>query len=159
MNKIIAAGLLGLGMSVSGLAFAEPVKIGMITTLSGGGAGLGIVTESDGSVLGERQSTRRLEHRGIHRGIAAVDGYGSLVIDGDGEIPHQRTVFSSVTVCSESIASRSAWPSEPSGASSLSSVDPSPVSVGSWGTDSSTEGDSGGVGVSDAPSAGLVGGS
>ncbi|MDN2581149.1 ABC transporter substrate-binding protein [Aquibium sp. ELW1220] len=42
MNKIIAAGLLGLGMSVSGLAFAEPVKIGMITTLSGGGAGLGI---------------------------------------------------------------------------------------------------------------------
>lgn len=42
MNRIIAAGLLGLGMSVSGLAFAEPVKIGMITTLSGGGAGLGI---------------------------------------------------------------------------------------------------------------------
>ena len=42
MNKIIAAGLAGLAMSVSGLAFAEPVKIGMITTLSGGGAGLGI---------------------------------------------------------------------------------------------------------------------
>jgi branched-chain amino acid transport system substrate-binding protein len=42
MKKIIAAGLVGLGMSVSGLAFAEPVKIGMITTLSGGGAGLGI---------------------------------------------------------------------------------------------------------------------
>lgn len=42
MKKIIAAGLMGLAMSVSGLAFAEPVKIGMITTLSGGGAGLGI---------------------------------------------------------------------------------------------------------------------
>jgi branched-chain amino acid transport system substrate-binding protein len=42
MNKIIAAGLMGLALSVSGLAFAEPVKIGMITTLSGGGAGLGI---------------------------------------------------------------------------------------------------------------------
>jgi branched-chain amino acid transport system substrate-binding protein len=42
MKTIIAAGLLGLSMSASGLAFAEPVKIGMITTLSGGGAGLGI---------------------------------------------------------------------------------------------------------------------
>lgn len=42
MKKIIAAGVMGLAMSVSGLAFAEPVKIGMITTLSGGGAGLGI---------------------------------------------------------------------------------------------------------------------
>ena len=42
MKKIIAAGIMGLSMSVSGLAFAEPVKIGMITTLSGGGAGLGI---------------------------------------------------------------------------------------------------------------------
>jgi branched-chain amino acid transport system substrate-binding protein len=42
MQKIIAAGLAVLGMSVSGLAFAEPVKIGMITTLSGAGAGLGI---------------------------------------------------------------------------------------------------------------------
>ena len=42
MKKLAAAGLLGLSMSVSGLAFAEPVKVGMITTLSGGGAGLGI---------------------------------------------------------------------------------------------------------------------
>ncbi|WP_187970737.1 ABC transporter substrate-binding protein [Aquibium microcysteis] len=42
MNKIIAAGLMGLAMSASGLAYAEPVKIGMITTLSGGGAGLGV---------------------------------------------------------------------------------------------------------------------
>lgn len=39
---MIAAAVLGLSMGVSGLAFAEPVKIGMITTTSGGGAGLGI---------------------------------------------------------------------------------------------------------------------
>jgi branched-chain amino acid transport system substrate-binding protein len=42
MKKIIAAGLVGLSMGVSGIAMADPVKIGMITTLSGGGAGLGI---------------------------------------------------------------------------------------------------------------------
>ncbi len=42
MKKIIATAALGLSISVSGLAFAEPVKIGMITTTSGGGAGLGI---------------------------------------------------------------------------------------------------------------------
>lgn len=43
MNRnIIAAGILGLAMGVSGMAFAEPIKIGMITTLSGGGAGLGV---------------------------------------------------------------------------------------------------------------------
>lgn len=42
MKNIIAAGLMGLAMSASGLAYAEPIKIGMITTLSGGGAGLGV---------------------------------------------------------------------------------------------------------------------
>ncbi|MGF7007638.1 ABC transporter substrate-binding protein [Aminobacter sp. BE322] len=42
MKKIIAAGILGLSMAASGLAYAEPVKIGVITTLSGGGAGLGV---------------------------------------------------------------------------------------------------------------------
>ena len=42
MKKVIAAGLAALAMSVSGAALAEPVKVGMITTLSGGGAGLGI---------------------------------------------------------------------------------------------------------------------
>ena len=42
MKKVIAAGLAALAMRVSGAAFAEPVKVGMITTLSGGGAGLGI---------------------------------------------------------------------------------------------------------------------
>jgi branched-chain amino acid transport system substrate-binding protein len=41
MKRILAAGLLGLSLSVAGQAHAEPVKIGVITTLSGGGAGLG----------------------------------------------------------------------------------------------------------------------
>jgi branched-chain amino acid transport system substrate-binding protein len=42
MKKIVAAAVLVLAMGVSGLAFAEPVKIGLITTTSGGGAGLGV---------------------------------------------------------------------------------------------------------------------
>jgi branched-chain amino acid transport system substrate-binding protein len=42
MKKLIAASLVVLSLGVSGLASAEPIKVGMITTLSGGGAGLGI---------------------------------------------------------------------------------------------------------------------
>ncbi|MCX8572638.1 MULTISPECIES: ABC transporter substrate-binding protein [Hyphomicrobiales] len=42
MKKIIVAGILGLSLAASNLAYAEPVKIGVITTLSGGGAGLGV---------------------------------------------------------------------------------------------------------------------
>ncbi|QPC85736.1 ABC transporter substrate-binding protein [Mesorhizobium sp. NBSH29] len=42
MKKMIAASLMSLALGVSSQAFAEPVKVGMITTLSGGGAGLGI---------------------------------------------------------------------------------------------------------------------
>lgn len=42
MKNIIATGIFGLSLAVSGMAMAEPVKIGVITTLSGGGAGLGI---------------------------------------------------------------------------------------------------------------------
>ncbi|OCP19309.1 MULTISPECIES: ABC transporter substrate-binding protein [unclassified Ensifer] len=42
MIRILAASLLGLSLATSSLAHAEPVKIGVITTLSGGGAGLGI---------------------------------------------------------------------------------------------------------------------
>ena len=41
MNKLITASIAALAMSVS-MAAAEPIKVGMITTLSGGGAGLGI---------------------------------------------------------------------------------------------------------------------
>lgn len=42
MRKLIAASVLALATGMSGGAFAEPVKVGLITTLSGGGAGLGI---------------------------------------------------------------------------------------------------------------------
>ena len=42
-------------MAVSGLALAEPVKIGMITTLSGGGAGLGVDVR-DAFMLAVKQS-------------------------------------------------------------------------------------------------------
>ena len=42
MRKILAAGVMALTIGVAGSAFAEPIKIGMITTLSGGGAGLGV---------------------------------------------------------------------------------------------------------------------
>ncbi|MET3794643.1 ABC transporter substrate-binding protein [Aquamicrobium terrae] len=44
MRSIVTASLLALSMTVAGLAQAEPVKIGVITTLSGGGAGLGVDT-------------------------------------------------------------------------------------------------------------------
>lgn len=42
MKKILAAGIIGLSLTASSLAYAEPVKIGVITTLSGGGAGIGV---------------------------------------------------------------------------------------------------------------------
>ena len=55
MKKIIAAGIFGLSLTASGLAYAEPVKIGVITTLSGGGAGLG-VDMRDAFALAMKQS-------------------------------------------------------------------------------------------------------
>lgn len=55
MRSILAAGLLALSVGVSGAAFAEPIKVGMITTLSGGGAGLGIDVR-DGFMLALEQS-------------------------------------------------------------------------------------------------------
>src|SRR5690606_32315606 len=55
MKTLVSAATLMLGMSVSSLALAEPVKIGMITTLSGGGAGLGIDTR-DGFMLAVKQA-------------------------------------------------------------------------------------------------------
>ena len=55
MRKIVAASLLALAMGVSGAAFAEPVKIGLITTLSGGGAGIG-VDARDGFMLALKQA-------------------------------------------------------------------------------------------------------
>lgn len=55
MKKLIAAAVFGLSMGVCGLAIAEPVKIGMITTTSGGGAGLG-VDARDAFLLAVKQS-------------------------------------------------------------------------------------------------------
>lgn len=55
MSKLLAAGLLALTASVSTTALAEPVKVGMITTLSGGLAGLGIEVR-DGFLLALKQS-------------------------------------------------------------------------------------------------------
>ena len=55
MKKIIAASIFGLTLATAGLANAEPVKIGVITTLSGGGAGLG-TDMRDAFVLAVKQS-------------------------------------------------------------------------------------------------------
>jgi branched-chain amino acid transport system substrate-binding protein len=55
MKKIIASGVLGLSLATSSLAYAEPIKIGMITTLSGGGAGLGVDVR-DGFMLALKQA-------------------------------------------------------------------------------------------------------
>lgn len=55
MTKALVAGLLGLAICVPCAAYAEPVKVGMITTLSGGGAGLGLDVR-DGFLLAIRQS-------------------------------------------------------------------------------------------------------
>jgi branched-chain amino acid transport system substrate-binding protein len=52
--KLVGAGLVGLSM-VAGSALAEPVKVGMITTLSGGGSGLGIDVR-DGFMLAVKQA-------------------------------------------------------------------------------------------------------
>jgi len=50
MRTTFAAGAFALALGSSSIAFAEPVKVGMITTLSGGGAGLG-VDARDGFML------------------------------------------------------------------------------------------------------------
>ena len=50
MKTIFAASAFALALTASGAAFADPVKVGMITTLSGGGAGLG-VDARDGFML------------------------------------------------------------------------------------------------------------
>ena len=55
--KLKTLALAGLMASVSGMALAEDVRIGMITTLSGGGAGLGIDVR-DGFMLAIAQAGR-----------------------------------------------------------------------------------------------------
>ncbi|MDS7594143.1 ABC transporter substrate-binding protein [Agrobacterium tumefaciens] len=55
MRKMLLTATMALSLGVSSLAVAEPLKIGMITTLSGGGAGLGVDTR-DGFMLAIKQS-------------------------------------------------------------------------------------------------------
>ncbi|MEP9372536.1 ABC transporter substrate-binding protein [Mesorhizobium sp. KR1-2] len=55
MRKILVASLLALSLGASATAHADPLKIGMITTLSGGGAGLGVDVR-DGFMLALKQS-------------------------------------------------------------------------------------------------------
>ncbi|RWB08896.1 MAG: ABC transporter substrate-binding protein [Mesorhizobium sp.] len=55
MKNILASSMFALSLATSGLAYAEPVKIGVITTLSGGGAGLG-VDMRDAFALAMKQS-------------------------------------------------------------------------------------------------------
>jgi branched-chain amino acid transport system substrate-binding protein len=50
MKKFLAASVAALAISVAGVAAADPIKVGVITTLSGGGAGLG-VDARDGFLL------------------------------------------------------------------------------------------------------------
>lgn len=53
--KTVATALFGLGLAMSGNAMADPLKVGMITTLSGGGAGLGVDIR-DGFLLALKQA-------------------------------------------------------------------------------------------------------
>jgi branched-chain amino acid transport system substrate-binding protein len=55
MKTILKAATLALTLGASTMAMAEPIKIGLITTLSGGGAGLGVDTR-DGFMLAVKQS-------------------------------------------------------------------------------------------------------
>jgi branched-chain amino acid transport system substrate-binding protein len=55
MKKLLIAAMMGVALLAVGAASAEPVKIGMITTLSGGGAGLGVDVR-DGFMLALKQS-------------------------------------------------------------------------------------------------------
>jgi len=55
MKKVLFAAMMGAALLTAGAASGEPVKIGMITTLSGGGAGLGVDVR-DGFMLALKQS-------------------------------------------------------------------------------------------------------
>ena len=61
MKKILAAAVLALSASAAGIAAAEPVKIGMITTLSGGGAGLGIDVRDAFQLAIEKSGNEEIE--------------------------------------------------------------------------------------------------
>ncbi len=60
MKRILAGGLVALSLSVAA-AYAEPVKIGLITTLSGGGAGLGVDIRDAFQLAIEKSGNKEIE--------------------------------------------------------------------------------------------------
>ncbi|TWG65565.1 ABC transporter substrate-binding protein [Aminobacter sp. J44] len=73
MKKFLAASVAALAISVAGVAAADPIKVGVITTLSGGGTGLG-VDARDGFLLALKNA-----------GDAAKDI--EVVVEDDGQKP------------------------------------------------------------------------
>ena len=61
MKYIMAAAVLVASVGAAGSAFAQPVKIGVITTLSGGGAGLGIDVRDAFELAIERSGNSDIE--------------------------------------------------------------------------------------------------
>src|SRR5690606_29616154 len=61
MKYIMAAAVLVASVGAAGSAFAQPVKIGVITTLSGGGAGLGIDVRDAFALAIERSGNSDIE--------------------------------------------------------------------------------------------------
>lgn len=57
MKKTVSVAAMALGLGIAFAANAEPLKIGMITTLSGGGAGLGVDTR-DGFMLAVKMANK-----------------------------------------------------------------------------------------------------
>ena len=55
LGTVVKRGVMALALGLAGMAQAEGVKVGMITTLSGGGAGLGVDTR-DGFLLALKQA-------------------------------------------------------------------------------------------------------
>ena len=77
MKSLVSAAVAALALGATGLAHAEPVKVGMITTLSGGGAGLGIDAR-DGFMLalklaGSRDLVIASQLQRQHEAVARVD--------------------------------------------------------------------------------------
>src|SRR5690606_24264829 len=87
MRGTLAAAALVLSVGAAGAALAEPVKIGMITTLSGGGAGLGVDVR-DAFELALRQS-----------GNAEIE----LVVEDDAQKPELAVQFADKMVQSDRV--------------------------------------------------------
>ena len=55
LSTFLKGGVMALAIGAAGMAQADPVKVGLITTLSGGGASLG-VDSRDGFLLALKQA-------------------------------------------------------------------------------------------------------